>query len=507
MKLSSKILVMFTLVMMLCCVSAVSAADVNSTDDVIDEIAVDEVSDSVEDVEIDDASDDVVGEDDANKIVNPGNLRGLANINGNTNIGAYFDSNTGLLLSSAGNSLTFGGDFYRANFSFSNFKINRAVTINANTTDLPVLHDMGFELETADNIILEGITFIVNAPNGAECITINALDVNNSYITNNVITYTCNYDNSAYYNHVVRVVGGENVTVSGNTITAYLPLKNVDFSKPYPSIYTDLVAGVAVQSSNNFEFKDNKLYVNVSKTGSGYPTLDAFIIAGCNNATIAGNTIIEIDNKTRNSNNYLYAVDVYQCDNITIDNNIIRLESKGGSIIPGTNNGTSAAYGIQLTGGHTGVTISNNNIHTSNEGPNCGIYSQNFMGNTELNITGNTIYVEGSAGEHGWSLVTGMELQDDYVYVAKNNITVKNKATYVNNANAYGISYSQWSPNDHEQYIYCNNVTLINGKYAVYMLSSLPDSSEVAYNNLTTTYFTGDSAVRPNGDIYIHDNH
>ena len=159
-----------------------------------------------------------------------------------------------------------------------------------------------------------------------------------------------------------------------------------------------------------------------------------------------------------------------------------------------------------MTGGHTGVTISNNNIRTSNNGPNCGIYSQNFIDRTELTITDNTIYVEGNAGLHSWSLVTGMELGDDYVYVSGNNITVKNKVAYTEGANAYGISYSQWTPGDHEQYIYSNNVTVINGKYAVYMSSS-SSVSEAAYNNLTTDYYTGNPAVYPNGDIYIHDNH
>ncbi len=518
MKINYKILGLVMFVMLVCCVSAASAADVDNitVPDDTSVIEIDEAVDSVEDIESDEISDytddslEEVGSDeisddvnvDSNKsMINQGNLRSPAKINGNTNIYNYFTT-AGILKNNVGNTFTFSGDFYKTSYSFTNFKINRAVTINAVGA---TFHDMGFELSNSA-ITLNGATFIMNAPEDEDCILINVNNAANSVISNNVITYTCNYENDANYNHVIRVVGGNNVSVSGNNITAYLPLKNVDFNKPYPSIYTDLVAGVAVQSSNNFRFTNNRLLVNVSKIITGYPTLDAFIIAGSTNAYIAGNTIIEIDNLTRNSNNYLYAIDVYQCDDITIDNNIIRLESQGGSIIPGTNNGTSAAYGIQLTGGHTGVTISNNNIRTSNNGPNCGIYSQNFIDRTELTITDNTIYVEGNAGLHSWSLVTGMELGDDYVYVSGNNITVKNKVAYTEGANAYGISYSQWTPGDHEQYIYSNNVTVINGKYAVYMSSS-SSVSEAAYNNLTTDYYTGNPAVYPNGDIYIHDNH
>ncbi|WP_405298682.1 hypothetical protein, partial [Methanobrevibacter sp.] len=488
----NKLLIISMLVMMICCVSAVSATDINATDD----ITADEVSEVIEEVEIDDVSDGVVGEQNlVTASADTGKVNGVDYSN-------YFDTTSGALTNTAATTLTFTGNFNEK--TFQNFVINRAVTINANGA---TFNNLGFDL-TASGITLNGATIIVDAPDGADCIAINVTNSDNSVITNNVITYTCNHENDANYNHVIRVDESNNVTVSGNNITAYLPLKNVDFNKPYPSIYTDLVAGVAVQSSNNFRFTNNRLLVNASEYVEGYPTLDAFIIAGSTGAYIGNNTIIEIDPVTQEGdNNYLYAIDVYQCNDITIDDNNIRLESKGGSIIPGTNNGTGTAYGIQLTGGHTGVTISNNDIYTSNNGPNAGIYSQNFLGETRLNITGNTIYVEGNAGEHEWSLVTGMELGDDYVYVAYNNITVKNKATYNDGDNAYGISYSQWTPNDHEQYIYSNNVTVINGKYAIYMSSSVPDSSEVAYNNLTTDYYAGDSAAHPNGDIYIHDNH
>lgn len=497
MKFNFKLMGLVMLVMLICCVSAASATDVDNitVPDDTDVIEIDDAVDSVDDVESDVANKDVV---------NQGNLRG-PNINGNS-VCTYFDSN-GVLLSNASNTLTFGGDFYSTTCNFSNFIINRAVTIEANSSNIPTLHDMGFELVNADGISLSGINFVMYAPEDENCILINVEDVNNSNITGNVITYNCSYENSEYYNHVIRVVGGENVTVSGNNITAYLPLKKVDFDQPYPSIYTDKVAGVAVQSSNRFEFTYNTLLVNVSITNYDYPTLDAFIIADSNNSYIGHNTVIEIDNETEEGhNNYLYAIDIYQCYNITVDNNTIVLNSTGGCIIPGTNNGTGAAYGVQLTGGHTGVTISNNNIHTSNNGPNCGIYSQNFLGETSLNITGNTIYVEGNAGDHPWSLVTGMELGDNYAYVAGNIITVKNKAVFNADDNIYGISYSQWCPNEHYYEIFNNTIDVINGNYTVYIMT-FASSGEVAYNCLNSTYSCCDDSVYPNEDIYIHDNY
>ncbi|MEE0943549.1 MAG: hypothetical protein UIB63_10630 [Methanobrevibacter sp.] len=485
----NKLLIISMLVMMICCVSAVSATDINATDD----ITVDEVSEVIEEVEIDDVSDDVVEEQNLATTSNSITLT-------QGNYEDYFDGD-GYFNGSNVDEVIFSGNFTSDNFKVLGF--DQALTITGSDATFT---NFGFEL--VDNAItLNGINFVINAPSGNDCIAINVASASNSVISNNVITYNCTSENDGYYNHVVRVVGGENVTVSGNNITAYLPLKNVDFNKPYPSIYTDLVAGVAVQSSNNFRFTNNRLLVNASKYVEGYPTLDAFIIAGSTGAYIGNNTIIEIDPVTQEGdNNYLYAIDVYQCNNITIDDNNIRLESKGGSIIPGTNNGTGTAYGIQLTGGHTGVTISNNDIYTSNNGPNAGIYSQNFMGRTELNITGNTIYVEGNAGLHEWSLVTGMELGDDYVYVAGNIITVKNKADYAENANAYGISYSQWTPRNHEQHIIGNTVTLINGDDAIYMMGSVY-GSEAINNCLESTNYCGNDAVNGGSNLIIQNNY
>lgn len=503
MRFNYKILGLVMFIMLICCVSAASATDVDNmtVPDDTDVIDVDVPVESVDDVEIDDSADDFESDDSVDNANSEQNLRGLANINGNTNIGYYFDSTTGALKSNVGNTLTFGGDFYNSNYQYNNFIINRAVTINANSSDLPTLHDMGFEL-TANGITITGLTMVMDAPEDEDCILINVNDADNSVISNNIITYTCNYENSACYNHVIRVVESEGVEVSGNTITAYLPLKDVDFNQPYPSIYTDLVAGVAVESSNDFVFENNKLYVNVSRNSTGYPTLDAFIIANSADAYIGNNTIVEIDNKTLpGNNNYLYAVDVYACDGAIIENNNIVLSSKGGAIIAGTNNGTGAAYGIQLTGPHS-VMISNNTITTANNGPNCGIYSQNFNGDSYLTIIDNTIHVEGNASsDHSWSLVTGMELQDNEAYVAGNTITVYNKENYTDGDNVYGISFSQYGNAVPKFEITNNTVNVIHGKYAVYVQYST-SSSSVYENCLYTDYYCGDDAVGGNINHY-----
>lgn len=507
MRFNYKLLGLVMFVMLICCVSAASAADVDNitVPDDTSVIEIDDAVDSVEDVESDEA-DEIVSTEPVTVT--------------EENYGNYFDADGYMTTTS---DLTFTGNF--TSKSFGNFKINNPVTINAGEA---TFNNVGFDL-LSRNIIMDGANFVYNtndayiyvyedddivqnlninvaAPEDEDFYGIFVDGASNVQILNNVITYTCTNVNANNYNHVIRVVGGSNVTVSRNNITAYLPLKNVDFNQPYPSIYTDLVAGVAVQSSNDFKFTYNTLKVNVSNSDYGFPTLDALIIVDSNNSYIAHNNITEIDPVTQEGeNNYLYAIDVYQCNDITIDDNRIILESKGGSIIPGTNNGTGTAYGIQLTGGHTGVTISNNYIHTSNKGPNAGIYSQNFMGDTQLTITGNTIYVEGYAGEHEWSLVTGMELQDNEAYIAGNTITVKNKATYNEGDNVYGISFSQYGTADPYFIITNNTVSVINGMYAVYLQSS--EGASATNNCLNTTYYCGNAAVYSNGDISISGNY
>lgn len=493
MKFNFKLMGLVMFVMLICCVSAASAADVDNitVPDDTSVIEIDDAVDSVEDVE----SDEIVSTEPVTVT--------------EENYGNYFDADGYMTTTS---DLTFTGNF--TSKSFGNFKINNPVTITAGEA---TFNNVGFDL-LSRNIIMDGANFVYNTNNAyiyvdsdddiVQNLNINVVapededfygifvdGASNVQILNNVINYTCNYRNPEYYNHVIRVVGGNNVTVSRNNITAYLPLKKVDFDQPYPSIYTDKVAGVAVQESTNFTFTYNRLEVNVSLNNTDFPTLDAFIIVGSDNAYIAHNTIIEIDNKTKpDNNNYLYAVDIYQCNGITVDDNNITLVSYGGTVIPGTINGTGAAYGIQLTGGHTGVTISNNFINTSNNGPNCGIYSQNFIDETSLTITGNTIYVEGNASTlHSWSLVTGMELGDDHAYVEGNTITVVNKAPYESGANAYGISYSQWCPRTHTYEIYDNTVSVTNGDYAVYLLSAI--YTFVNDNCLDTTNYCCDEAV------------
>ena len=130
MKFNKKLFGLLMFVMLVCCVSAASATDVDNItvpDDT--NIIADDIVESVDDVEIDDVSgsDDVEADDSVDdsddeitdvKIVNGGN-RPLIDIN---NYDQYFDDLTGEMFSSTNSPLVFSGTF--SNLDFENFIIN-----------------------------------------------------------------------------------------------------------------------------------------------------------------------------------------------------------------------------------------------------------------------------------------------------------------------------------------------------------------------------------------------
>ena len=506
------------LVMLVCCVTAVSATDINSTDDTVitDEIAVDDVSEIVEEAEIDEVDNDPVEEQQ--NPVTTGTINGQPWEN-------YVYNTTGYLKTN--DNLNFSGDFYAQ--SFGNIKVDKNIIINAENARF---YNIGFDLSVSQ-ITLNGGTFIfdenaavnnviydlgsqniientiinVTAPANEDFYAINLNQPNGAQILNNNIFYEVKHANPTNYNYVVKVLRGSKVKMIGNNITAYLPLKDVDYTNwttRFPTIDLDYVAGVAVEQSGEFLFDNNMLNVTGTIRGGWFPTLDALIIVKSDNSNITNNKIYERDNVTgENEANYLYAVDVYQSNYMLIDKNVIELNTDGGNI---TVNGTGAAYGIQLTGPQFITTITNNNITTANNGPNLGIYSVNTIASTASIIKNNRINVTGRAGDNPYNLVSGMELQDTYAEVSGNTIVVNNIGNCTNKTCAYGISYCQNTTGPHNFYIDHNNVTVNNGNYAVYLYEE-GSKGRVNLNTLLsngTSTKTGNSAVSaPTGVLVI----
>ena len=479
-------------VMLICCVSAASATDVDNIT-VPDDTAVielDDTVDSVEEVEQDRGAgtcDCSNCDCDVNAPVIPtgSNPITLTPSNYTTKFtdGYFNDQNA--------DEVIFVGDFSSNSYTTLNF--NRGIIITATGS---TFNNIGFGL-FQNGTVLNGATITINAPANANAYAIDIGNGKNSIIVNNKINYTCGYDNAANYNYAIKAENSENLIIYGNEINATVPLKQINWAIS-GSIYADYVAGVAIENCKNMTFARNNLTVIGNKRVGGYPTLDALIIAKSANAKICRNNIYETDPVTAfNQYSYIYGIDVYACDNITVCSNTVDMNGNrsGGHIIGG--NGTGAAYCIQLTGPHTGVKICNNNLTTKNNGPNLGIYSQNYNGVTNITVCGNHINVTGKAGTDPWSLVSGMELQDTYATVYGNTIDVTNVDGYVSGTCVYGISYSQTTSGSHTYNITNNTVRVPHGEYAVYLDNVV--NSTVTGNHLTAETNTGNKAVKMTG--------
>ena len=500
MKFNYKLIGLVMFVMLICCVSAASATDVDNitVPDDADVIEIDDTVDSVDEVEQDRGTGSCDGTNCNCEIEVPTlPTRSNSITITQSDLNTTFDN--GVFNNTNVDEVIFSGDFSSANYTTLNF--NQEITITATGSTFT---NIGFGL-LHNGIVLNGATIIINAPENQNCYAIDVENANNTIVINNKINYTCTPDNEEYYNYAIKAVGSENLTIYGNEINATVPLKQPNWAV-YKSIYSDYVAGVAIESCNNFKFDKNNLTVIGKKRVGGFPTLDAFIIANSANSKIRGNNIFESDIvTTTNQYSYIYGIDVYVCDNLTICSNNVKMNGN----ISNTDyegNGTGAAYCIQLTGPHAGVKICNNNLTTRNQGPNLGIYSQNYEGETQITVCGNNINVTGKAGSDPWSLVSGMELQDTYATVYGNTIYVNNTEPYSASNYAFGISYCQYTAYNHEFDVYNNTVVVENGQYAVYLDGAY--NSNVYENCLDTTVKCCDDAVYITGtNVDYYDNY
>ncbi len=427
-----------------------------------------------------------------------------------SNFNQYIDTDGSL---KTNRNLRFVGTFSNWLYPFNTFVFNRSVyfdmrsaTFNGFSFNLtsPNIHLIGGTYTTdwemsvddklmsimANNISISNCNCMIYPAHESNFIGFDVINANNTALKNNIIKYdmiTLLYQN--YYNYVIRLLNSCNATLQNNTINATLPFKSVNFNVTFPNIATDMVAGIAIQSSHGFKLLNNSISITGRAFSDYYPTLDTIIIVQSNNGIISGNIINETDTNYDTSDNYLYGIDLYELSNVTVSNNKITMYSIGGVVNP---LGGGAAYPIQITGPVSDIFIHGNNLTTENNGPNVGIYSQNYYGQTNITIYNNSINVSGKAGDNYYSLVSGMELQDTYAEVYNNTINVEDRNNYSATSYVYGISYNQTTNSNHTFNIYDNTITT-NGHYAVFLVSS--NSSVVNHNFLETHDLCCNNAV------------
>lgn len=511
----NRLLLLFSIfLVLLCCVSLVSASTTNDQINLINSDNTTEITlESVEDNSNQPYSSSNIGDEDLksseNIIVNQRNFK------------MYFDDDNVLKHDYGGKILTFDGKFTDKG----------VITIDSPDTKITgrntLFNNTVFNLK-ADGVMLTNLNFVTDkdfSNNEGACVLISAnnvtvYNVNIDYTVPKNVTGFGIYSNGLYeeltnvklinntvkmhgnainsgYNYGVVLTGTKDAFVSGNTIDCSLPLRAVNWmAEIYGGISMDAVAALAADSCDNLRLSDNYIRCVVNGGVQGEPTLDTVLIYKCHNSTIERNTIIENDYITpKGKENYLYGLDLYLSNDVMIYGNDIHIRTTGGKEAHGT------AYPIQVTGQAQNVQIAFNNISSYSNGPNIGIYSQNYYGITQLDIFSNFINVTGHASKHAWALVAGIEVQDSDDRIMNNTIIVDTVNKFEKGFNVYGISYSQTTKGDHTYNVQYNNVST-NSDYAVAFKgggSSTVSDSIVANNILKGRKYGGNRAVYISG--------
>ena len=388
-------------------------------------------------------------------------------------------------------------DICRDNVSLASLKFDLDCDLSDNDGAVIIFNGNNLNLDNLD------INYIVplNTEAYAICGVGDKPTSRNLRLTNSRINFEGHNNNVNVYNCAIKIINYEDSIIENNTIITSLPLKDVNHGAHGTSLDSDFVLSVGIEECKNLKFINNTIISEVNyRQDSLYPTLDGLLISRCDNALIANNSIHMSDFITYPGlDNYLYGMDIYNLNNLTVRDNDISMVTTGGRLAAGT------AYPIQISGPITKVNITENNLYSFSNGPNIGIYSQNYYGSTELSITYNRINVTGLAGAHEWALVAGVETQDSNSVVENNIIEVHSVGPVDVNDNIYGVSYRQSTEGDHK-YSIKNNTVFSDGYKSVYLLdsknSTVANNLLVSYNENAKNGYDGFNY----GDLSKHDN-
>lgn len=372
-----------------------------------------------------------------------------------------------------------------------NFVLNESFTSNGNA---------GVYV-TGDNVTIYNINMKYNTPSDVDAIGVYSYD-NTGF---KLINSSFNYIGHAFHeghNYPILLQYSDDAIVSGNDINSTLPLREVDWSGGiYGGVGMDKVSSFAAGDSKNLQLTGNNIYSTINfgeYADNKYPTLSSVLIYACDNSTINKNDIKVEDLYTRkNTANYLYALDIYRLNDVEVVENNIDVFTYGGNGRYGT------AYPIQVTGPAYNIKVAYNHLHSVSNGPNIGVYSQNYYGSTQIDVISNFINITGKAGTDSWALVAGIEVQDSDDRILNNTIIVDTVGGYKAGDRVYGISYSQNTQGNHKYDIKYNKVTT-PGPIAISLnqgLGSTTSDTNVMYNILVTGVGEGgDKAVSIGGN-------
>lgn len=335
------------------------------------------------------------------------------------------------------------------------------------------------------NLINLNINYVV--PNNVEAYGVFGVGnsrnpIRNLRIVNSTINFEGHNNYRDTYNCAIKLIHCHDALIENNTINTSLPLRDVNFGAHGATLDSDFVMSLGLEGCDNFKVIGNTIISEVNKRPQSlYPTLDGILVSQSDNSLIYNNTISMTDFVTQvGEDNYLYGIDIYALNNLTISKNNVSILTRGGKFAAGT------AYPIQVSGPIELIKIDDNDLYSFSNGPNIGVYSQNYYGDTALSVTNNRINVTGLAGAHEWALVAGIETQDSNSTIVNNTIEVHSVSDVNIDDNIYGISYRQKIAGNHSYNIQ-NNTVFSDGFKSVYLLDStdfeVKDNLLVSFND------------------------
>ena len=440
----------------------------------------------------------------------PVTTKELTNIVTNNTFFDYFGDDGMLLGDITFDTLIFKGEF--SNLGVNVVYVPRAIVINGDNAvlrNIAIMCEQGTTLNNltlnatnyvadtdgaliyaiGSDVTVNNITIDYNATDGSNnAIAVYASGADNFKLVNSTITFTGNNVDGKVFAQGIKIAKSNNAVVDSNIITTSCPLVDVEYSH-YGSIDTDLVFAIGVEKSENVKIINNIVDNSAWTKGNNanFPTFDAFIAHTANNLLIKNNTISHTDLITLKGNSsYIYALDFYESNSVIVEDNRVLLNTTGGK------EGAGAAYAVQVTGPYNNFVVKGNNLTTVSNGPNLGVYSQNYYGATEITVENNWINVTGFAGPAEFALVSGMEFQDTVAKAYNNTIYVQNVNEYNDDNNIAGITYVQSTSGNHKFDIQ-NNTIYSEGKYAVLIKSA--ENSQIIGNTLYAHELKGDDAA------------
>ena len=440
----------------------------------------------------------------------PVTTKELTNIVTNNTFFDYFGDDGMLLGDITFDTLIFKGEF--SNLGVNVVYVPRAIVINGDDAvlrNIAIMCEQGTTLNNltlnatdyvadtdgvliyaiGSDVTVNNITIDYNATDGSNnAIAVYASGADNFKLVNSTITFTGNNVDGKVFAQGIKIAKSNNAVVDSNIITTSCPLVDVEYSH-WGSIDTDLVFAIGVEKSENVKIINNIVDNSAWTKGNNanFPTFDAFIAHTANNLLIKNNTISHTDLITLKGNSsYIYALDFYESNSVIVEDNRVLLNTTGGK------EGAGAAYAVQVTGPYNNFVVKGNNLTTVSNGPNLGVYSQNYYGATEITVENNWINVTGFAGPAEFALVSGMEFQDTVAKAYNNTIYVQNVNEYNDDNNIAGITYVQSTSGSH-QFDIQNNTIYSEGKYAV-LIKSAKDS-QIIGNTLYAHELNGDDAA------------